>query len=122
MQLEAVTQFAVAAAIASAIATATAFAGAANAGSARRVADTYVAEGRGCYWHRGAMTCARYCYLEVDGRRYCQRRSREAFPQGMAYFWGEATGERPSRYRPNVEVAPDYRGRPWVVAPRRDVE
>lgn len=84
--------------------------------------DVFVAEGRGCYWARGAMTCSRFCYLEVDGRRYCQPRSDRAFPQALPYFWAQQYGGRPERYRPRVEVAPDYRGRPWVVAPRRDVD
>lgn len=84
--------------------------------------DVYVAEGRGCTWSRGAMTCSRYCYMEVDGRRYCHPRSGAAFPQALPYFWAERYGGRPERYRPRVEVAPDYRGRPWVPAPRRDVD
>lgn len=84
--------------------------------------DVFVSEGRGCYWARGAMTCSRFCYLEVDGRRYCQPRSEHAFPQALPYYWAQQYGGRPERYRPRVEVAPDYRGRPWVVAPRRDVD
>lgn len=84
--------------------------------------DVFVAEGRGCYWARGAMTCSRFCYLEADGRRYCQPRSAHAFPQALPYYWAQQYGGRPERYRPRVEVAPDYRGRPWVIAPRRDVD
>jgi hypothetical protein len=84
--------------------------------------DVYVAEGRGCYWYRGAMTCSRYCYLEVDGRRYCRERSSEAFPQHLGYYWSQMYGGRPDRWRPPVEVAPDYRGRRWINAPRRDVD
>lgn len=84
--------------------------------------DVFVAEGRGCYWARGAMTCSRFCYLEADGRRYCQPRSAHAFPQALPNYWAQQYGGRPERYRPRVEVAPDYRGRPWVLAPRRDVD
>ena len=84
--------------------------------------DTFVAEGRGCYWHRGAMTCSRFCYIEVDGRRYCGTRSGQAYPQALPYYWAQQYGGRGGHYRPRVEVSPDYRGRPWVVAPRRDVD
>ena len=38
-------------------------------------------EARGCYWHRQRQYCSRYCYVEVDGRRFCQERQRHAFPQ-----------------------------------------
>lgn len=38
-------------------------------------------EGVGCYWMRGRLHCARYCYIEVDGRRYCRERKRLAHPQ-----------------------------------------
>ncbi len=42
----------------------------------------------GCYYYRGRQWCGRYCYYEVNGRRYCQRRQREAVPQaGYGYFW-----------------------------------
>jgi len=37
--------------------------------------------GVGCYWHRGQHYCSRYCYLEVDGYYYCQRRLRDAGSQ-----------------------------------------
>ena len=39
-------------------------------------------EGVGCYWKRGRRFCSRYCYWEVNGRRYCHVREREAYPQG----------------------------------------
>jgi hypothetical protein len=29
----------------------------------------------GCYWFRGHHYCNRYCYLEIDGYTYCQRRA-----------------------------------------------
>lgn len=38
-------------------------------------------EARGCYYYRGRQTCGRYCYIEVDGHRYCRERAREAYPQ-----------------------------------------
>lgn len=37
--------------------------------------------GVGCYWHRQRHYCARYCYIEVDGYRYCTERAREAHTQ-----------------------------------------
>lgn len=84
--------------------------------------DVFVAEGRGCTWWRGELSCSRYCYLELDGRRYCHERSSRAFPQALPYYWAQQYGGRPGRYRPRVEVAPDYRGRPWIPAPRIDVD
>ena len=37
--------------------------------------------GVGCYWHRGRHYCNRYCYREVDGYTFCQRRLRDAGSQ-----------------------------------------
>ena len=39
-------------------------------------------EGVGCYWKLGRRFCSLYCYWEVNGRRYCHVREREATPQG----------------------------------------
>ena len=39
-------------------------------------------EAVGCYWERGRQFCGRYCYWEVNGRRYCQSREARATPQG----------------------------------------
>lgn len=36
---------------------------------------------QGCYWRRGERYCSRYCYIEVNGKRYCSQRQREAVPQ-----------------------------------------
>jgi hypothetical protein len=60
-------------------------------------------EYRGCYYYRGRERCGRYCYLEVNGKRYCQQRRREAFPQASLddFFVPEP---RPYAYRP-----PGYR-------------
>ena len=38
-------------------------------------------EGIGCYFERGRTYCARYCYVEADGNRFCRERAREAYPQ-----------------------------------------
>lgn len=38
-------------------------------------------EARGCYYHRGRRYCGAYCYWEVNGKRYCQRRERDAHSQ-----------------------------------------
>ena len=43
--------------------------------------DEYIPETRGCYWYRQRQFCSRYCYTEVDGRRFCREREREAYPQ-----------------------------------------
>ncbi|MFA5949767.1 MAG: hypothetical protein WC807_05740 [Hyphomicrobium sp.] len=43
-------------------------------------------QGVGCYWMRERLYCARYCYVEVDGRRYCRERSRLAFPQAPPFY------------------------------------
>ncbi|MGL4396766.1 MAG: hypothetical protein ACRCS9_09525 [Hyphomicrobium sp.] len=64
--------------------------GVASAGSDRysrpvRVAPFYdvrPGEAVGCYWERGRQHCGSYCYWEVNGRRYCQKRDFNAQPQG----------------------------------------
>ncbi len=38
-------------------------------------------EARGCYFERGIEYCGSYCYWEVNGKRYCQRRLRDAHSQ-----------------------------------------
>jgi len=43
--------------------------------------QTFQQGGVGCYWYRERYFCARYCYLEVDGKRYCVDREREARSQ-----------------------------------------
>jgi hypothetical protein len=42
-------------------------------------------EASGCYFSRGQMYCGRYCYVEINGKRYCQPRARDAYPQGEIY-------------------------------------
>ncbi|MEQ1718052.1 MAG: hypothetical protein ABL907_19095 [Hyphomicrobium sp.] len=39
-------------------------------------------EAVGCYWERGRQHCGKFCYWEVNGRRYCQQREERATPQG----------------------------------------
>jgi hypothetical protein len=36
----------------------------------------------GCYWMDGEQFCSRYCYWEVDGRRFCREQKDLAVPQG----------------------------------------
>lgn len=48
----------------------------------------------GCYWDRGERYCSRYCYIEVNGHRYCHQRRREAVPQA-----GEDVPPPERRYR-----------------------
>ena len=38
-------------------------------------------EGVGCYFERGRTHCSRYCYIEVDGHRFCRERARDAHSQ-----------------------------------------
>lgn len=57
--------------------------------------DVDILEARGCYYYRGRQHCGRYCYWEVNGRRYCREREDEAHPQGFVYGY-EA---EPGRYR-----------------------
>lgn len=104
------------------LAAATAEAGPRRGSPIPRPDDVFVAEGKGCTWFKGEMSCPRFCYLEVDGRRYCHERSAQAFPQHLGYYWSQMYGGDPRRWRPRVEVDPDYRGRRWINAPRRDVD
>lgn len=53
----------------------------------------------GCYYHRGRRYCSRYCYWEENGRRYCQGRLRQAYPQAYNYLEDEADVPE-ARYRP----------------------
>ena len=47
-------------------------------------------ERRGCYWIMQHQYCGRYCYTEVDGKRYCRERERLAYPQGLFFTDGPA--------------------------------
>lgn len=40
-------------------------------------------EAVGCYWYRQREFCSRYCYYEVNGKRYCHHNQREAHPQAL---------------------------------------
>ena len=56
---------------------------------AHRMARPYVWDGpeaSGCYYSRGERYCGRYCYIEINGKRYCQPRERDAYPQGEIYI------------------------------------
>jgi hypothetical protein len=62
---------------------------AASAADAHRLARPYYWDGpeaSGCYFSRGEMFCGRYCYIEINGKRYCQQRERNAYPQGEVYI------------------------------------
>ncbi len=54
-------------------------------------------EASGCYFSRGEMYCGRYCYVEINGKRYCQPRARDAYPQGEIYLEESLVG--PARHR-----------------------
>lgn len=49
---------------------------------------------RGCYWHRGVRRCSQYCYVEINGKRYCKAREDEAVPQGDPYAHERPTVEQ----------------------------
>ena len=68
----------------------------------------FVAEGQGCYWDWGELRCFSYCYYEIDGRRYCTRRQRDAYPKSYNYYYGRWA-------RPDVRVQPDYRRNPPIM-------
>lgn len=72
-----------------------------SAGPPRRdpPVQTFQQGGIGCYWHRGRHHCSRYCYLEVDGKRYCTSREREAVSQAPEMHRdAEQPGPRRGRY------------------------
>ncbi|MBY0226282.1 MAG: hypothetical protein K2Q28_10800 [Hyphomicrobium sp.] len=50
-------------------------------------------EARGCYFERGRRFCGAYCYWEVNGKRYCQRRERDAHSQApvVEEYWDSDT-------------------------------
>lgn len=60
---------------------------------------TFQQGGVGCYWYRGRRHCSRYCYLEVDGIRYCQRRERDAVSQAPFSLFEPPFAVEPPRYR-----------------------
>lgn len=49
----------------------------------RSVVEPLGPEAMGCVWYRQRLDCSRYCYIEVNGKRYCRERAREAHPQGL---------------------------------------
>ena len=57
----------------------------ARAGTTRRAINgpalSDAPEGIGCYWYRQRMTCSRYCYIEVDGHRFCREHTHGAHSQ-----------------------------------------
>ena len=66
----------------------------AEAGSPWRSRDRegQEAQGIGCYWMHERLYCARYCYIGIDGRRYCRERKRLARPQAPPEFFEERWG------------------------------
>lgn len=46
-----------------------------------RVAVLPAGERIGCYWYRQREYCSRYCYWEINGKRYCRERERDAWSQ-----------------------------------------
>ena len=58
--------------------------------------QTFQQGGLNCYWYRERYVCSRYCYLEVDGMRYCTRRERDAVSQAPFDLFQEPA---PTAYR-----------------------
>jgi hypothetical protein len=56
---------------------------------------------KGCYWRAGTRYCSQYCYLEINGKRYCHERERVAVPQGDPYALERPTVEEIYRRRPH---------------------
>jgi hypothetical protein len=73
-------------------------------------------EGVGCYWHVGHLFCSRWCYVEIDGFRYCQRRMRDAASQAPAVLLYDFEPRRYDRIRRGPVVLDDAAAR----APGRD--
>jgi hypothetical protein len=82
--------------------------GPARAGGEWRGGDDAFAEERppfhakGCYWRGGVRHCSSYCYLEIDGKRYCHVRESVAVPQGDPYAQERPTVEEIYR-RPRTD-------------------
>jgi len=55
-------------------------------------APVFPVEARGCYYRRGREYCGRYCYVELNGKRYCQERRRDAVPQASYDMWAPEPG------------------------------
>lgn len=71
-------------------------------------------ESVGCYWERGRQYCGSFCYWEVNGRRYCQKRDHRAVPQGADiedYILDESRS--PAYRRPYGPVRRAHRRRTW---------
>lgn len=66
---------------------------AAGTPSRRVPVQTFQQGGVGCYWYRGREFCSRYCYLEINNKRYCVERERNAVSQApIDRFLGPAPG------------------------------
>jgi hypothetical protein len=76
-----------------------------TAAGAHRLARPYNWDGpeaNGCYFSRGEMFCGRYCYIEINGKRYCQLRERDAYPQGEVYIEDSIVPLRRSRHHRHI--------------------
>jgi hypothetical protein len=83
----------------------------AEAGSRYGARIEQLPEGVGCYWYRGQYFCNRYCYWEVDGYRYCQRRLEAATSQAPPLLLYDFEPRRYDRIR-RGPVALDDAGPP----------
>lgn len=54
-------------------------------------------QGVGCYWARQRQICARYCYWQPDGRRYCVSRERQARREHVPYMPAVPFSDRPMK-------------------------
>jgi hypothetical protein len=84
----------------------------AEAGSRYGARTEQLPEGVGCYWYRGQLYCNRYCYWEIDGYRYCQRRLGEAISQAPPMLLFDFEPRRYDRIRRGPVVLDDAEPRP----------
>ena len=72
-------------------------------------------EGQGCYWYGGQLYCNRYCYWEIDGYRFCQRRLDTAISQAPPLLLYDFEPRRYDRIRRGPVVLDDRPRRPAPV-------
>jgi len=99
----------------------------AAAGSSYGARIEQLPEGVGCYWYHGQHYCSRYCYWEVDGYRFCQRRLEEAISQAPPVLLYEFEPRRYDRIRRGPVVLDDGAppragGRPGPPPPSQPIK
>jgi hypothetical protein len=84
----------------------------AEAGSSYGARIEQLPEGQGCYWFHGHLYCSRYCYWEIDGYRYCQRRLDNAVSQAPPVLLYDFEPRRYDRIRRGPVVLDEGPPRP----------